>query len=74
MKTIHNERVKLSATFLYGTAIAIFAVGVFAPTVQAMREAAPEPWHTTGLIVLVCLGLSAALHFGARWMLGGLIE
>jgi hypothetical protein len=73
MMTIHNERVKLSATFLYGTAIAIFAVGVFAPTVQAMREAAPERWHTTGLIILVCLGLRCTTS-RARWMLGGLIE
>ena len=34
MKTVHNERLKLTAAFLNGIAIAIFVIGTFAPAVQ----------------------------------------
>jgi hypothetical protein len=37
MKTVQNERLKISATFLNGIAIAILAIGGLSPAVQATR-------------------------------------
>ena len=34
MKTVHNERLKITAAFLNGLAIAIVAIGGLAPAVQ----------------------------------------
>ena len=41
--TIHNERVKLSATFFNGFAIAMVAVGGIAPVISFLTEASAEP-------------------------------
>lgn len=76
MKTVHNERVKITAAFLNGIAVAVFVIGTFAPTVQAMwnAEAHSIDWSLTVLVGGVCIGVSGALHFGARAVLGGLKE
>jgi hypothetical protein len=76
MKAVRNERVKLTANFLNGTAIAVMAVGGLTPVVQAMRTitlAAGDWWRTT-LIVLVCTFIAGALHLTGRAVLGGLEE
>lgn len=70
---VANERIKLTATYFNGVAIAIFAVGAFAPTV-ALANGTIEPaalFRTTALAV-VCLATSAALHSVARRSLKGL--
>jgi hypothetical protein len=71
--TIHNERTKLTATWLNGVAIALMAVGGFAPTISylAATVSAPSPeWLTT--TSAACFGFSVALHFMARKVLGRL--
>jgi uncharacterized membrane protein YfcA len=76
MKTIHNERLKITATFLNGLAIAIFAIGGLAPAVQAIRamRLPPELLNGTILLVVICTGVAGILHSGARRLLGGLVE
>lgn len=76
MKTVHNERLKVSATFLNGIAIAILAIGGLSPAVQAVRTVAlpAEEWTRTILIAVVCLFTAGIRHFAARAMLGGLKE
>ena len=74
-KAVHNERLKLSATFLNGVAIAAIGVGVITPAVayildlQNLRESGP------GLVVLLGVALlviGLALHWLARKLLGDL--
>jgi hypothetical protein len=48
-----EERIKLTATYLNGLAIAVMAVGGFAPLVSGAPNAAT---------VAVCLVISIALH------------
>ena len=76
MKTVHNERPKITAAFLNGLAIAIFAIGGLAPAVQAGRvtTSQPEPLGGTILVVVICAGVAGILHLTARELLGGLVE
>lgn len=71
--TIHSERTKLTATWLNGVAIALMAVGGFAPTISyfAATVSTPSPgWLTaTGA---ACFLFSTVLHFMARKVLGRL--
>ena len=75
MKTVHNERLKLSATFLNGVAIAGLAIGGFTPAVQAMRAPGPPAeWSRVLITAAVCFCGSVILHFAARSLLRGLRE
>lgn len=71
MSLIQNERTKLTATYLNGIAIAVFAVGSFAPTVAALGAYTASPL-TTRIVVTICLLASGALHLLARGVLRGL--
>lgn len=65
---IHNEQVKLTATYSNGLAIALFAVGGLAPVFSAFYSSTPAPVHL-GLIAAssgVCFFGSIAIHFLAR--------
>jgi hypothetical protein len=76
MKTVHNERLKITAAFLNGLAIAIFAIGGLTPAIQAGRITTLQPEHLGGttIVVLSCAGVAVVLHLAARELLGGLIE
>jgi hypothetical protein len=75
MKTVHNERLKITAAFLNGLAVAIFAIGGLTPAVQAGRmRFESEPWSGTILVVVICAGVAGILHLAARELLGGLVE
>ena len=76
MKIVKNERLKLTATFLNGLAIAMFAVGGLAPVTQAMRSMSllPGEWWRTALVGCVCIVFAGVLHWTARAVLGGLTE
>jgi hypothetical protein len=75
MKTVHNERLKITAAFLNGIAIAIFAIGGLAPAIQAGRVTVEsEPLGGTILVVVICAGVAGILHLAARELLGGLVE
>ena len=63
--SIHNERVKLTATWLNGLAVAVFAVGGLAPIFSALgRDASVSPFVALGSVI--CIGASPALHSWAR--------
>jgi Na+-transporting NADH:ubiquinone oxidoreductase subunit NqrB len=71
--TIHNERVKLTATLLNGLAIAIFAVGGLAPGFTMLYG---DRQVTLPLVlgILVCFLVAPALHYWARRSMKGLRE
>ena len=65
MSLIHNEQTKLTATYLNGVAIALFAVGAIAPVVSVLNGAAGSGIGVA-LMALICITVSAVLHFLAR--------
>ena len=73
MSLVHNERTKLTATYLNGLAIALFAVGGLAPIFSHAFGAEPRPLWTLAAAAAICLVGSAALHLWARRILKGLI-
>lgn len=72
-KLVLNERAKLSATYLNGIGIALFAVGSLAPIVSVINGSTQQVWPVV-VLVLCCAVLSVVLHLGARWTLRGLVE
>lgn len=70
--TIHNERTKLTAAYLNGIALAILAVGAFAPLFAFVYGTADLLLPAWALIVgfVICVFISYALHWVARWILG----
>lgn len=72
-KGAHNERVKLTATWLNGLSIAVFAIGVAAPVLPAL-SAGTLPARLSAIGALTCFALSLGLHLIARRRLKGIIE
>jgi len=68
---VRNERTKLTATYFNGVAIAIFAVGALAPSINATDSQA-RFWPVVAPTIVICLLISATLHFVARRILKGL--
>lgn len=65
---IRNEQAKLTANYVNGLAIALYALGVFAPlfsVVYGTREASLR----VVLAILICQIASVLLHFIARHVL-----
>ncbi|KAA0124499.1 amino acid transporter protein [Methylobacterium sp. P1-11] len=73
-KLVGNERAKLTATYINGLAIAVFAVGGFAPFIAALGVATEQHGFLAGALLLlgVCSLTSGALHWVARSRLGSL--
>ena len=73
MNAIDNERVKLTATALNNTAVAVIVTGVIVPSASFLYGLATVPqarfWW---LIALAWLVGGIALHAGARLALGRL--
>jgi hypothetical protein len=73
MHLIENERVKLTAAYLNGLAIAFMVVGSIGPVLalasQGMRNA---ELLAIAILALGCLAISLALHYLGRWLLGEL--
>lgn len=67
-----TEKAKLTATFFNGVAIAVIAVGVFAPVVAALAQSSSRSGLTLTLQVAVCLIGGVALHLLGRRFLDGL--
>lgn len=68
MSLIRNEQTKLTATFLNGIAIAMFAVGNLAPSIGLAAGSVPA----SPLVVFLmgyCLGTCLILHLTARRIL-----
>ena len=72
MSLIHNERTKLTATYLNGLAIALFAVGTVAPIISVMSMSIAVVRPSSTIIPVICIGVSGALHYAARYVLGRL--
>lgn len=70
-KTIANERVKLTATFLNGVAIAMIAVGGLAPFTSITIGGAPLTVRAAVAILLVFV-IACGLHLLARRFLRSL--
>lgn len=68
MSLIHNEQTKLSATYLNGVGIALFAVGGIAPTVGVWGGSVTPSWGLA-FLSFYCLIVSFALHWIARRIL-----
>jgi hypothetical protein len=69
--TKHNEKTKLTATWINGAAIALLAVGGFAPSISYISST--DHSRSVGSLTLTfiaCLIMSGVLHFGARKVLG----
>lgn len=73
MSLVHNERTKLTATFLNGVAIAVVAIGGLAPAVAVVGGASNLAVATLVVQFMVCLAGGGILHFAARWVLGRLV-
>lgn len=73
MGLIHNERTKLTATYLNGIAIALLAVGALAPLIGYLNTGGGDA-ATLTLISASCVGVSVFLHWIARRFLGSLRE
>ncbi|MDO5656967.1 MAG: hypothetical protein Q4G36_01395 [Paracoccus sp. (in: a-proteobacteria)] len=71
MKQIRNEQTKLTATFINGMAVAVFAVGGLAPVFSAAYGTTSAGWRLA-LGSLACFAGSAARHWTARKVLKGL--
>lgn len=71
LDTVHNERQKITATYVNGLGFALFAVGGVAPIIGSLNHLGPVG---IGSIVVpaVCFASSGALHWFARRVLGGL--
>ncbi|KQO45568.1 MULTISPECIES: hypothetical protein [unclassified Methylobacterium] len=67
-KLIANERAKLSATYLNGLAVAVFAVGGLAPIFSTSFSSAPlgVPLWVVTASASVCWIVSVVLHLVAR--------
>lgn len=68
---IANERAKLTATYVNGVAIAVLAVGGLAPLFSQRGAGATvpdRPWQTP-VVSLLCICVSAALHWAGRGFL-----
>lgn len=73
MSAIHNERVRLTATALNNTAVAVVVTGVVVPGAGvAYSLAAAPPSRGWWLVALAWLAGALALHLGARFTLGRL--
>lgn len=74
MSLVHNEQTKLTATYLNGLAIALFAVGGLAPAFSyTFGSIAGQPLWAVAVVAVICLVVSATLHLIARRILRDLI-
>lgn len=71
MSLIRNEQTKLTATFLNGLGVAVFAVGAFAPLVSGLLSGGGPSWFTLALAIL-CVLAAGGLHWMGRAILRGL--
>ncbi|SDN04285.1 hypothetical protein SAMN05216360_105178 [Methylobacterium phyllostachyos] len=64
-KLVANERIKFSATYANGLAVAIFAVGGFAPFISTALSDRPH-FEPVLFATVVCWIMSGAIHWGVR--------
>ncbi|MEO8884114.1 MAG: amino acid transporter [Devosia sp.] len=73
-KVAGNEQIKLSAAYVNGVAVGLVTAGVLAPLISVFAgSGSSRPWQLVAVLVS-CILVSAALHFGARTLLRGMAE
>ncbi len=76
MSLIHNERTKLTATYLNTAATGFLGAGVVAPLAAAVfgltGPGSPVSTLTLAIGILIFLAGSVSLHLAARYVLKGL--
>lgn len=71
-KLVANERIKFSATYANGLAVAIFALGGFAPRISTALS--DRPHFAPVLVAMVlCWIMRGAIHWGVRHALRDLL-
>ncbi len=73
MSLVGNERTKLTANYLNGVAIAVFAVGGLGSLLAGLNSQDGVTLFTASVIG-ICFAASMALHWMARLILKGLRE
>ncbi|MCJ2066014.1 amino acid transporter protein [Methylobacterium sp. J-088] len=68
---VANERITFSATYVNGLAVAIFAVGGFAPFVSTALSDRPH-FAPVLIAMVVCWIMSGAMHWAVRYALRNL--
>jgi hypothetical protein len=71
-KASRNEGRKLTATFINGLAIAVFAIGGVTQILGIVQTA--QFSIQTVLLIAGCAFMGAALHWSGRFILGGMEE
>jgi hypothetical protein len=72
-KEIENERLKLSALYLNGMAVALITAGVFGPIISYTLGIIPSAKpYLVFLFSAGCFLFSAIIHYAARVILGDL--
>ncbi|MCJ2090954.1 amino acid transporter protein [Methylobacterium sp. J-072] len=64
-KLVTNERIKFTGTYANGLAVAIFAVGGFAPFISTALSDRPH-FAPVLIAMAVCWVMSGAIHWGVR--------
>lgn len=72
LNLIRNERLKLSATYLNGLAVTLFAIGTFGPVIANFNGAASSITVAAAVVSFICGTVSVVLHYVASRLLGGL--
>ncbi|SFS59777.1 amino acid transporter protein [Methylobacterium sp. yr668] len=62
---VANERIKFTATYANGLAVAIFAVGGFAPFISTALSDRPH-FAPVLIAMVVCWIMSGAIHWAVR--------
>ncbi len=71
LDTIHNERVKLMATWMNNVGVGCVIAGFLAPSIGAATLELPKAaWLI--LVQMIWIPIGVALHFMGRRILGGL--
>ena len=75
-KTVRNERLKLTASWLNAVATALMAAGVFAPVASQIYGFGSNRADKSLVLIssALCVTLSLGLHLIGRQLLGGLEE
>jgi hypothetical protein len=76
MNLVHNERTKLTATWINTLAAAFIAAGTVAPVAAILYglSALPISPGRVAALAVACATVGVAIHFGARAVLGSLRE
>ncbi len=70
---IENEKVKLTANWINGLSIAVFAVGGLAPLFSSLYDSEGKSFSAAVVpISVVCFFAAVALHYTGRRLLRGL--